>query len=150
VAFQIFLGPQRSAIVGAMNTDDILNAIDAEIARLQQARNSLAGPASPKRRDRSPTSAPTARRRTLSPAARKKIADAQRKRWANQKAAAKKAAKAKKATKETPAKKVTVTRVPPKQRRERTLRISKKPAVKNALSSKSETVAVPEDTPEKS
>lgn len=76
-----------------MNTQDIISAIDAEIARLQSARYLLAGTAT-KRRGRprkaeSVASAPAMKRRTLSPAARKKIAEAQRKRWAKQKAAKK-------------------------------------------------------------
>jgi hypothetical protein len=123
-----------------MSTHDILNAIDAEIAHLQQVRNALSGPSSPKRRGRPPAPAPTAKRRTLSPAARKKIADAQRKRWATQKAAAKKTAKKKSV------KKVTVTKIPPKQQRERKQRVPKKAAVKHALSSKAETVAAPKNT----
>jgi hypothetical protein len=128
-----------------MSTHDILNAIDAEIAHLQQVRNALSGPSSPKRRGRppAPAPAPTAKRRTLSPAARKKIADAQRKRWAAQKAAAKKTAKKKSA------KKVTVTKIPPKQQRERKQRVPKKATVKHALSSKAETVAAPKNTGEK-
>jgi hypothetical protein len=74
-----------------MNQQDILSAIDAEIARLQSARTFLAGTAS-KRRGRPHTqpSAATPKKRTMSAAGRKRIAEAQRKRWANQKAAAKK------------------------------------------------------------
>jgi CheY-like chemotaxis protein len=78
---------------GAMATSEILTAIDAQIARLQQARDALAGSSPARRRGRPPASssaAPTTKRRTLSPSARKKIAEAQRKRWSKQKAAAKK------------------------------------------------------------
>jgi hypothetical protein len=74
-----------------MAIDSILAQIDAEIARLTQARTLLADlgtasiaiaePVSKK------SSAVTKRKkRVLSPEARKRIADAQRKRWAAQKA----------------------------------------------------------------
>jgi hypothetical protein len=76
-----------------MNTRDILSVIDAEIARLQSARSLLAGTASKrKRRPRkadSPTAPPAPSKRTMSAAGRKAIAEAQRKRWAKQKAAKK-------------------------------------------------------------
>ena len=78
-----------------MSIDSIIAQIDAEIARLTQARSLLAnrGPvavaavvpkttkASAKPRKR--------KKRVLSPEARKRIADAQRKRWAAHKAKAK-------------------------------------------------------------
>jgi hypothetical protein len=55
--------------------EDILNALDEEIARLREARALLAGsPAT--------AGAPATKRRTLSPKARQAIAEAQRKRWA--------------------------------------------------------------------
>jgi hypothetical protein len=83
-----------------MDTSSIVAALDEEIARLQNARSLLAGSASPKRGGRPPQSKPAVtrapKRRTLSPEARKKIADAQRKRWAKQR-------------------KVTVTKLPPKK-----------------------------------
>jgi hypothetical protein len=55
--------------------EDILNALDEEIARLREARALLSG---------SPTTAgnPATKRRTLSPKARRAIAEAQRRRWA--------------------------------------------------------------------
>jgi len=64
-----------------MTLDKILASIDAEIAQLKQARALLSGdgtktadkPAAPKKRK-------------MSAASRKKIADAQRRRWAKQKA----------------------------------------------------------------
>ncbi len=63
--------------------DQILNAIDEEIAKLRQARDLLAesGTASVRK---TPTAAVTHKkpRRKLSAKARKAIADAQRKRWA--------------------------------------------------------------------
>jgi hypothetical protein len=63
--------------------DQILNAIDEEIAKLRQARAVLAGSASPSVRKK-PTAVVTHTepRRKLSAKARKSIADAQRKRWA--------------------------------------------------------------------
>ena len=76
-----------------MSIESILAEIDAEIARLTQVRSLLAGTrhiglsgASTK------TKGPTKRRkkRVLSAEARKRIADAQRKRWAAQKAKSKK------------------------------------------------------------
>jgi hypothetical protein len=83
--------------------EQILQALDAEIARLQQARNILASalPASSGRgRPKSAAKAPGTRRE-LSPQARKAIADAQKKRWAKVKSQKKAAASA--AKKETAA-----------------------------------------------
>jgi ElaB/YqjD/DUF883 family membrane-anchored ribosome-binding protein len=80
-----------------MLTDFILAQIDAEIAKLTQVRSLLAstGKASVKLTERITKQAPAAvakaktrKRRTLSPEARKRIADAQKKRWAAQKAKA--------------------------------------------------------------
>lgn len=82
-----------------MTTHEILNAINEEISTLQQVKLLLSGDGS--RRPSQPTSfafgANTAvrKRKPLSKAARAKIAAAQRKRWAAQKAAAKKAVAAK-------------------------------------------------------
>jgi len=72
-----------------MNTQDIVSTIDAEIARLQSARSLLAGTASTKHRGRPRTSesAGAPQKRTMSAAGRERIAEAQRKRWAKQKAA---------------------------------------------------------------
>jgi hypothetical protein len=63
-----------------MNINDILSEIDSEIARLSQVRELLTG---------SKSGAPPVprKRRTLSAAARKRIGDAQRRRWAAQKKA---------------------------------------------------------------
>jgi len=74
-----------------MSLDHLLFAIDAEITRLQQARALLAGTSRGSRDGKPPApSAPKRRgRRKLSAEARKRIAEAQRKRWAAQKAAAK-------------------------------------------------------------
>jgi hypothetical protein len=75
-----------------VKTTEILAALDAEIARLQEARNALAGLSAVKRRGRPPASASasqtTNKKRVLSAAAREKIAAAQRKRWAKQKKSA--------------------------------------------------------------
>jgi hypothetical protein len=79
-----------------VDIQEIATAIDAEIARLQQARDAIAGFSSDARRIGRPSVSPTRKaKRTLSAAAREKIAAAQRKRWAKQK-------------------QVVVTKVPPK------------------------------------
>lgn len=81
-----------------MSIENLLSTIDAEIARLQQARALLAGTSSKGngKRGKSTTTATAApkkrARRTMSAEARKRIAEAQRKRWAAQKKAATKAA----------------------------------------------------------
>jgi hypothetical protein len=63
-----------------MNLHNLLSSIDSEIARLTQARALLAGI----------SAGPVKPKRTLSAAARKKIAAAQRRRWAAVKRAGKK------------------------------------------------------------
>jgi hypothetical protein len=68
-----------------MTANDILVSIDTEISRLQQARALLAGsdgsqPAKPKA---------TRKKYKMSAAGRKRIAEAQRKRWAAKKKAEK-------------------------------------------------------------
>jgi hypothetical protein len=69
-----------------VNTQELLAGIDQEIARLQNARNLLAGSGEMRRRGRPPLAGgKPAKQRTLSAAARQKIAEAQRKRWAAQK-----------------------------------------------------------------
>jgi hypothetical protein len=79
-----------------MSIDSILAQIDAEIARLTQVRTLLANTGKvaakvtePKTK-KTPAKAigKTKKKRVLSPEARKRIADAQRKRWAAQKAKA--------------------------------------------------------------
>lgn len=77
----------------AMAIDSILAEIDAEIARLTQARKLLAGATgaakfTTKAKAKS-ASVKTTRKRVLSTEARKRIADAQRRRWAAQKSKAK-------------------------------------------------------------
>jgi hypothetical protein len=91
-------------MVPSMNVTSLLSAIETEIARLKQARALLASDQPYKRRGRPPGStnknsvvsqAPTLvapKKRTMSAAGRKRIAEAQRKRWAAQKKAALKAA----------------------------------------------------------
>ena len=81
-----------------MAMDSILDQIDAEIARLTQVRSLLAntgkvGARLPELKTSKRTKAPkakTRKTRVLSPDARKRIADAQRRRWAAQKAKSKK------------------------------------------------------------
>jgi hypothetical protein len=70
-----------------MSMNDILASINEEIARLGQARQLLAGASATKINSSTP-SKPVRKRRRLSAAARKRIADAQRQRWAKQKKAA--------------------------------------------------------------
>lgn len=77
-----------------MTIDSILAQLDSEIARLTQVRSLLANTAktAPKFADHKVAKVATKRRkkRVLSADARKRIADAQRKRWAAQKAKSKK------------------------------------------------------------
>jgi hypothetical protein len=75
-----------------MAIDTILAQIDSEIARLTQVRSLLAGSGSASSvTERKTRKAPVKAKksRVLSPEARKRIADAQRKRWAAQKAKSK-------------------------------------------------------------
>ncbi len=75
-----------------MAIDSILAQIDSEIAKLTQVRALLAGSGgSPSTTGRKTRKAPAKAKksRVLSPEARKRIADAQRKRWAAQKARSK-------------------------------------------------------------
>jgi hypothetical protein len=65
---------------------DILTELDQEIARLQQARNLLAGEAtrrSTAAKTKSAKSAP--KKRKLTPEGRKRIAEAMKRRWAERK-----------------------------------------------------------------
>ena len=69
-----------------MNTQELVAHIDQEIARLQRARDLLAGSGETRRRGRpSGAGKKQANKRVLSEAARQKIAEAQRKRWVAQK-----------------------------------------------------------------
>ena len=70
-------------ILSCMTIDNILASIDSEIAQLKQARALLSGDGIKK------TATPASpNKHKMSAAARKRIGDAQRKRWAKQKAAA--------------------------------------------------------------
>jgi hypothetical protein len=64
-----------------MTIDNILASIDAEIAQLKQARALLAADGTKKA-----ATLPAPKRRKMSAASRKKIAAAQKARWAKQKA----------------------------------------------------------------
>ena len=80
-----------------MKVEEILAGIDQEIARLQHARNLLAGDQPRRGRPRGSTSKkaakavklakPGRKKRKLSAEGRKRIADAMRKRWAERKKA---------------------------------------------------------------
>ena len=85
----------------------IIDAIDAEIGKLQEVRALLSVGASTAAKDNAPPRKTAKRRRRLSPEARKRIADAQKKRWAEVNAAkdSTKPAGSKKVSKEAPAKK---------------------------------------------
>ena len=78
-----------------MSINSILAQIDSEIERLKQVRSLLAGSGgtsatyTERKAKRAPAKAKTRKKRVLSPEARKRIADAQRRRWAAQKAKAK-------------------------------------------------------------
>jgi hypothetical protein len=78
-----------------MSINSILAQIDSEIERLKQVRSLLAGSGATsatnteRKAKVAPGRAKTRKKRVLSPEARKRIADAQRKRWAAQKAKAK-------------------------------------------------------------
>jgi hypothetical protein len=79
-----------------MTIDPILVQVDAEIARLTQIRALLTNagkvvlPVIQAKAKKAPAKTKTRNKRVLSPEARKRIADAQHKRWAAQKAKAKK------------------------------------------------------------
>jgi hypothetical protein len=64
-----------------MTLESILASIDSEIAQLKQARALLSGDGTNKT-----ATPPTPKKRKMSAAARKRIGDAQRRRWAKQKA----------------------------------------------------------------
>jgi hypothetical protein len=75
-----------------MAIESILTQIDAEIARLKEVRSLLAGigtvttKITKTKTKKTPAKAKGKKKRVLSAEARKRIADAQRKRWAAQKA----------------------------------------------------------------
>jgi hypothetical protein len=142
-----------------VTTQEIIAALDAEIARLQRAR-SLISQLTPVENDPraanriSPTQ--PAKRRVLSPEASRRIVAAQRRRWAKHKSAKKPgplkkaaksvqgrkvSAKAANNTKKSANKAVQVTKVPAKTRSERKPRTPKEGAARHALSSHAEVVA---------
>jgi hypothetical protein len=78
-------GTDAPDILSPMTTDKILAAIDEEIARLEKVRALLSTSVTPARGQ---AASPVRKSRRLSSAARKRIAEAQRKRWAMQKGSA--------------------------------------------------------------
>ena len=70
-----------------MHVSEIITSIDQEIARLKQVRSILSDGASTKAVNAQAGRKRASKKRTLSPEARKRIAEAQRKRWAAQKGA---------------------------------------------------------------
>jgi hypothetical protein len=70
----------RPDIILTMNTNELIEALDAEIARLEEARAILED-------DRIPNGRTTAVKRTMSPEGRARIAAAQTARWAKAKRA---------------------------------------------------------------
>lgn len=73
-----------------MDVNSIIATIDEEISRLKSVRQLLAGYNRTKASPESAPPRPGRKRRRLSVEARKKIADAQRLRWAKQKKASQK------------------------------------------------------------
>jgi hypothetical protein len=73
-----------------MDVNSILASIDEEVWRLKRARQLLVGSHPTNTSPKSAPSKPGRKRRRLSAEARKKIADAQRLRWAKQKKAVQK------------------------------------------------------------
>ena len=76
----------------SMGIDSIIAQLDSEIARLTQVRSLLASSgkvAAKFTESKAPKAAKKRKKRVLSADARKRIADAQRKRWAAQKAKSK-------------------------------------------------------------
>jgi hypothetical protein len=74
-----------------VGVSEILAQIDQEIAQLQRARTLLAGNATHARKKAAAASAakkPVKKKRNLSPEGRKRIAEAVRRRWAEQRKAA--------------------------------------------------------------
>lgn len=74
-----------------MGVSEILSQIDREIAQLQQARSLLSGEAAPapKKAAAAPAAKKAAKKkRNLTPEGRKRIAEAVKRRWAEQKKAA--------------------------------------------------------------
>jgi hypothetical protein len=68
-----------------MSGNEVLASIDAEIAALQQARALLIGNDTAAVKKKTSTKKSLKKKRTLSPEARERIAEGQRKRWAAEK-----------------------------------------------------------------
>ncbi len=68
-----------------MDVKDILVEIDAEISRLQQARELLSGGATKKRGPAKGKLVTAPKKRKLTPEGRKRIAEAMKRRWAERK-----------------------------------------------------------------
>jgi hypothetical protein len=77
-----------------MDTKSLVAAIDEEIKKLQEVRRVLSGTAAPTPKAPSATKANRPKRRKLSAEGRARIAEAQRKRWAEKKGTGKKNSKA--------------------------------------------------------
>lgn len=73
-----------------MGVTDILAQIDREIAQLQQARALLAGTGKASKAAPAATRTPAKKKRNLTPEGRKRIAEAVKRRWAEQRKAASK------------------------------------------------------------
>jgi hypothetical protein len=75
---------------GSVGVSEILTQIDREIAQLQSARALLVGKSAPAAKKAAAVSAkkPAKKKRNLSPEGRKRIAEAVKRRWAEQKKAA--------------------------------------------------------------
>ena len=72
-----------------MGVSEILAQLDREIAQLQQARALLAGASiSKNRKTKTPATRKAAKKRNLTPEGRKRIAEAVKRRWAEQRKAA--------------------------------------------------------------
>ncbi|HEY2471369.1 MAG TPA: hypothetical protein VGI45_26490 [Terracidiphilus sp.] len=69
-----------------MTIANIVDELDAEIARLHQVKKLLSNGSNVRPGNQVAKKSPGRKKRTLSAEARKKIAEAQRKRWAAQKA----------------------------------------------------------------
>jgi hypothetical protein len=69
---------------------EILSQIDREIALLQQARALLAGTAYKAAKSSAPAAKPEKKKRRLTPEGRRRIAEAVKRRWAEQKKASSK------------------------------------------------------------
>jgi hypothetical protein len=80
---------QKQFTLKYMRVNEILASIDAEISTLQRARALLIRTEPNTLREKASGKKPLKKRRTLSPEAKARIAEGQRKRWAAQKKAAK-------------------------------------------------------------